>query len=399
MRSNRWRLRIVFLALAALLGATPAAFAKDPIKIGFMAPYVGVFAKSGRDMDNGFRLALEEAGYKAAGRQIIMLSEDDEAKPELGPTKARKLIENEKVQILAGIIHSGVALSVRDIAVNHKVPLIITNAGATELTAKLKSPYIFRVSFSNGQQDLAGGWYAYNKLGLKRMIVLAPDFVAGHEKADGFMKTFKAAGGQVVEELYPPTATNDFGPFLTKIQAKANSADGLWVFFIGSGAIRLVNQYEEYGLKTKVPMFVIGDTVDDTLLPSMKEAAVGIKNYLHYADTIKNPENEKFVKAYRAKYNEYPGVYSEQGYLGAKAILMALEAVKGDVENREAFLAAMRKVKFHAPQGPFSFDANQNAIIPVYIREVRKVDGRYANVDLDVIPAVDQDWSPAKMKR
>jgi branched-chain amino acid transport system substrate-binding protein len=389
---------IVILALGMCVLETFAAD-KGPVKIGFMAPYVGVYTKLGRDMDNGFRLALDEIGNKAGGRPLVMITEDTEAKPELGPTKARKLIENDKVNIIAGIVHSGVAASIRDIVVNNKIPTVITNAGLVDLTGKNKSPYIFRVSFQNGQADLVGGWYAYSKLGMKKVMVLAPDFSGGHEKADAFMKSFKAAGGQVVEEIYPPLTTTDFGPYLTKIAAKGKAIDGVWMFFAGSGCIRLINQYAEYGLKGSVPLFVIGDTVDETVLPSMKDNAVGIKNYLHYADTLNTPENQKFVKAYMAKYKEPPSVFAEQGYIGAKVIAMALDAVKGNVENTDAFLAAMRKVKFTAPQGPFSFDANQNAIIPVYIREVRKVDGRYASVVIDTIPNVDQEWTPAKMKK
>jgi branched-chain amino acid transport system substrate-binding protein len=229
--------------------------------------------------------------------------------------------------------------------------------------------------------------------------VIAPDYSAGHDKANGFMKYFKESGGKIVEEIYPPLTTNDFGPYLTKIADKAKEIDGVWAFFAGSGSIRLITQYEEYGLKGTIPLITIGDTLDDAFLPSMKSAAFGIKNYLHYADTLKTPENEKFVKAYQAAYKESPSMFAEQGYVGAKTIALALEAVKGDVENREAFLAALKKVKFNAPRGPFSFDEDQNVVENVYIRRVDKVGDKTLNVVLDTIPAVDQDWSPAKLKK
>lgn len=394
-------MKLKTMALGLLAGAlfTAQSFAADAVKIGFMAPYVGVYTKLGTDMDKGFTLYMEEIGYTAAGKKIEVVKEDTEAKPELGPTKARKLIENDKVDMIAGIVHSGVAISIRDMVTEKKIPLIVTNAGAPELTGKLKSPYIFRVSFVNGQQDLAAGWYAYNKMGFKKMIVIAPDYSAGHDKANGFMKYFKEAGGQIVEEIYPPLNTNDFGPYLTKVMDKQKDIDGVWAFFAGSGSIRLITQYDEYGLKQSIPLFVIGDTIDDAFLPSMKDSAVGVKSYLHYADTIKSPENEKFVKAYTDRFKEPPGVFSEQGYVGAKAIAAALEAVKGNVDDKEAFTAAMRKVKFMAPRGPFAYDANQNVIENVYIRQVEKVDGKFRNKVLDVIPDVDQEWSPAKLKK
>ncbi|MDF1551692.1 MAG: ABC transporter substrate-binding protein [Deferrisomatales bacterium] len=400
MRISRFRQAVmVTIALLLVFALGVPAWAARPIRIGFMAPFVGVYTQLGEDMDRGFKLYLDEIGNKAGGRELQVFLEDTEGKPELGPTKARKLLDNDKVDLLSGIVHSGVAISIRDIVVERKVPLILTNAGAPALTGKLKSPYIFRVSFANGQQDLAGGWYAYHKLGFRKMVVIAPDYSAGHDKANGFMKYFKEAGGTVVEEIYPPLSTNDFGPYLTKIADQGKAIDGVWSFFSGSGSIRLVTQYEEYGLKDSVPFFVIGDTVDDAVLPSMKDAAVGVKSYHHYADTLKNPENEAFVKAYVAKYKTKPGIFSEQGYVGAKVIAMALEAVKGDIENTDAFLAALRKVKFNAPRGPFAFDESQNVILPVHIRRVDKVGGTYQNTVLDTIPDVDQDWSPAKMKK
>jgi branched-chain amino acid transport system substrate-binding protein len=400
-RSGRL-LTLTLTAMALVLFASGAsAFAKDaaPVKIGFMAPYVGVLAKAGKDMERGFRMALEEANYTIGGRKIVLITQDDEGKPELGPTKARKLIDDDKVDMVAGIVHSGVALSIRDLVVERKVPMITTNAGAIELTGKLKSPYIFRAAVANGQQDLVGGWYACKKLGFKRMILLAADYNPGREKAEAFSKTYVAAGGQVVEEIFAPANTIDFGPYLSKIAAKAKSADAIWSFFPGSPAIRLVTQYQEYGLKDSLPLFVIGDTVDEAFLPSMKDAALGIKSYLQYSDMIKSADNENFVKAFFDKHKEYPSIFAEQGYVGAKAIVLALKAVKGNMENKEPFMAALRKVTFAAPHGRFAFDANQSGIVPIYIREVRKVEGRYANVVLDMIPDVDQNWTPDRLKK
>ena len=396
-RKHRCLGLVIGFALGVLCWTS--AYAKEPIKIGFMSAYVGVLAQIGRDMDRGFKLYLEEIGYKAGGRQLTMVTEDTEGKPELGPTKARKLIDSEKVQIIAGILHSGVGISVRDIVTEAKIPTIITNAGAFDLTGKLKSPYIFRVSFANGQMALPMGWYAFNKLGIKRVIVLAPDYSAGHEWAQGFMKYFKESGGKVVEEIYPPLTTNDFGPYLPKIAGRASEIDGVWTMFPGSSAIRLITQYEEYGLKGTIPLIANGDTVDDSLLPSMKDAALGVKNSLHYAATLANPENQKFVKVYQAKYKESPSMYAEQGYVGAKVIALALEAVQGDIENQGAFLAALKKVRFNAPRGPVSLDENQNVVQNIYIRTVDKVDGKYANVVLDTIPNVGQDWSPEKIRQ
>ncbi len=288
---------VIFLFATVVSVSVPNTWSQDAIKIGFMAPYVGVYTKLGVDMDKGFRLYLDEVGWKAGGRKIEVIKSDTEGKPALGPTKGRELVEKDKVHLLAGIVHSGVAYSIRDYVTEKKIPLILTNAGAPDLTTEKKSPYIFRVSFANGQQDLAGGWYAFNKLGIKRVAILAPDYSAGHDKAGGFKKYFVASGGKVVKEIYPPLDTQDFAPFLAEIRKVAKEIDGTWAFFAGSGCIRFITQYDEYGLKEAAPLFVIGDTVDDAFLPSMRKAALGIKSYLHYGVTVDNPENKKFIEA------------------------------------------------------------------------------------------------------
>ena len=387
---------VCIIVLVTWIWPTAQAVSADAIKIGFMAPYVGVYTKLGIDMDNGFKLYLDEVGWKAGGRKIEVIKSDTEGKPSLGPIKAKELVEKDKVHLLAGIVHSGVALAIRDYVTEKKVPLIITNAGAPELTASKKSPYIFRVSFANGQQDLAGGWYIFNKAGLKKMMVLAPDYSAGHDKASGFMKYFKQSGGTVVKEIYPPLETQDFAPYLAEVRKMAKDANGTWAFFAGSDSIRFVTQYAEFGLKQPLPLFTVGDTLDDAFFPSMGDAAMGCKDYTHYCISIDNPENKKFVPAYHKKYGEEPSMFSEQGYIGAKAIVEAINAIGGKVEDPEGFVSALRKVSFAAPRGPFKFDANQNVIENVYITTVEMVGGRPLNVVKDVIPDVDQNWKPPK---
>ena len=372
------------------------AEAAEPIKIGYLAPYVGVFAKFGSDLRDGFKLYLDEIGNKVAGRQIIFIDEDDEGKPEVGLVKAKKLVEKDQVHILAGIISSGVAYAVRDYVIASKVPLVITNAGANKLTQDQRSPFIFRTSFANGQQDRAGGWYAYAKMGARKVIMIGSDYAAGHEKGDGFKKAFQFMGGEVVEEIYPPLGTNDFAPYLAKITNYVGKVDRTWAFFAGSDAIRFVNQYQEYGLKEKLKLFCEEGVTDEANLPSQKDAALGIESYARYCIGYDSPENRKFVKEYRKKYNYDPGSLSEGGYVGAKFIVKALEAVKGKIENQEAFLKALRGVKFEAPRGPIRFDEHQNVIFNTFIERVEKRDGKYNNEVVYVIPDVNQYWMPKK---
>jgi branched-chain amino acid transport system substrate-binding protein len=377
-------------------GEYGALEAAEPIKIGFLAPYVGVFAKFGGDLRDGFKLYLDEIGYKVAGREIIFIGEDTEGKPEVGLTKTRKLVEKDRVHILAGIISSGVAYAVRDYVISQKVPLVICNAGATRLTKEDRHPLIFRTSFANGQQDLAGGWYAYTKMGARKAIIMASDYAAGHEKAAGFLKTFKFMGGEVVEAIYPPLGTTDFAPYLAKIAGYAGKADIVMNFFPGSDGVRFINQYYEYGLKEKIKLFCEEGTVDEANLPSQKEAALGVLSYARYSFGHDSQENKRFIKEYQKKYKYDPGSLSEGGYVGAKAIVKAIEAVRGRIEDQEAFLKALRGVKFEAPRGPIRFDEHQNVIFNVYIQRVEKREGRYNNYVVDIIKDVDQYWMPKR---
>lgn len=394
---KHWLAGMVCLLLFPLtMGSPGAAGAAEPIKIGFMAPYVGVFAKFGSDLRDGFKLCLDEMGNKVAGREIVLVNEDTEGKPEVGLVKTRKLVEKDQVHILAGIIASPVAYAVKDYVNSNKIPLMICNAGANKLTQQDRSPFVFRSSFANGQQDLAGGWYAYAKMGAKKVIFMGSDYAAGREKADGFRKAFTFMGGQVVEEIYIPFGTNDYAPYLAKVANHVGKVDLLWNFFAGSDAIRFVNQYAEYGLKEKVKLFCEEGTIDEANLPSQKEAALGVESYARYCFGYDSPENKRFVQEYRKKYNYDPGSLSEGGYVGAKFIVKALEAVGGKIEDREAFLKALKSVKFEAPRGPIHFDDHQNVVFNTFIQRVAKKDGKYNNIAVDMIPNVDQYWMPKK---
>lgn len=390
---------LTMLGMVALLAATvpwQRTEGAEPIKIGFLAPYAGVFAKYGTDMKNGFQLYLDLVGNKAGGRPIVLVNEDSEGKPEVGLVKARKLVEKDHVHLLSGIISSGVAYAVRDYVIAKKTPLVISNAGATKLTQDLRSPFIFRTSFANGQQDAAGGWYAHAKLGARKVVVLGADYAAGHEKAAGFTKAFTQMGGEVLAEIYTPLGTADYAPYLAKLAAFAGKADRLWVFLGGSDAVRFINQYDEYGLKPKLKIFAEAGVVDEVNLPSQKDAALGVEGYMHYASTLDFAENRRLTQEYRKKYKDDAGVVVEAGYTSAKAIVAALTAVEGRIENQDAFLRALRAVKFDAPRGPFRFDEHQNAIENVYILRVEKREGRYNNFVIDTIADVDQYWTPRK---
>ncbi len=395
MKSRMSFLVVLFLALFPLMIAGPrGASAAEPIKIGFMAPYVGVFATFGADLRDGFKMCLDEYGNKVAGRDIVFLNEETEGKPEVGLTKARKLVEKDQVQILAGIISSAVAYAIRDYVNEKKVPLMIANAGAKGLTQEQKSPYIFRASFCNGQQVRAGAWYAYSKMGARKVVMIGSDYAAGHEKGDGFAKVFKYMGGQVVADMWPPLGTSDFAPYLAKLGSYAGKVDRVWAFFTGSDAVQFINQYAEYGLKDKLKLICEEGVTDEINLPSQGDNVMGVESYARYCFSYDSPENKRFVAAYRKKYNRDPGALSDGGYVAAKFVMKALEAVKGNIEDKDAFLKALKAVKFEAPRGPVFLDKDQNVVDNAFIERVEKRGGKMNNQVLYIVHDVDQNWMP-----
>jgi branched-chain amino acid transport system substrate-binding protein len=395
---SRLSFAAIVLSAVFLLSLTGSnvARAAEPIKIGFMAPYVGVAATFGTDLRDGFKMCLDEYGNKVAGRDIVFLNEETEGKPEVGLVKARKLVEKDQVQILSGIINSSVAYAVRDYVNEKKVPLMIANAGSRELTQSQKSPYIFRASFCNGQQDRAGAWYAYSKMGARKVVMIGSDYAAGHEKGEGFSKVFKYMGGEVVADVWPPLGTSDFAPYLAKLAPYVGKVDRVWAFFTGSDAVQFINQYAEYGLRDKLKLICEEGVTDEINLPSQGDNVMGVESYARYCFSYDSPENKRFVAAYRKKYNRDPGSLSDGGYVAAKFIMKALEAVKGNVEDKDAFLKALRTVKFEAPRSPVFLDQDQNVVDYAFIERVEKRGGKMNNQVVYIVHDVDQNWMPKK---
>lgn len=362
------------LTAVVLLGAAVQSHAAEPIKIGVIHPFSGPLAVVGIDATNGFTLYFDEIGNKVAGREIVLLKEDDAAIPAQGMERARRLVEREQVAILSGITNSAVAYAVRDYIHNKEVPLVVMgSAGANDITDKMADPYIFRTSFTNRQLAAPFGPYACNKLGYKHIVVMTSDFVTGYEQGGAFEDSYKKAGCEVVKQIRAPLGTADFAPFLSQIPA--SGVDAVWAMFFAADAIAFVKQYEAFGLKGKVPLVTPAGTADQALLPAMGKAATGIVSSNWYNPYLDNPENKKFVANFRKKHNMLPGSTALSGYVGAMAITAALEAVGGKVEDKPAFLAALRKVKLSTPMGPFRFDDKQNVIFDLYVTRVVERDG------------------------
>lgn len=379
--------------IGILLGPAPEALAqaKGPVKVGALLELTGVFAPNGRESLDGFRMYMEEIGWKAAGRTIELIVEDTEGKPDVGLTKARKLVDRDQVHLLTGIVNTAVALSVQGYIKEKMVPLLISaDAGFSLLTmpGKFLNPYVFRFSQTGVGPSAAASDWAYKDAKWRKVVLITSDYAGGLEVNGSFTRGFCHHGGKVVQELYPPLGTPDFAPFLAQVD---RSADAVVVFTPGADGLRLGRQYEEYGLKLPL-MDVYGQITFEPNLPQLGQAALGLYSAIHYTAAIDTPENKRFVAAFKSKYNRLPFDNGPDGYVGARAIVEALKAVNGNVEDREKFTAALKKVEFDSPKGRVRLDDFQNVIQSQYIRKVERVGGELVNVPIKTYSNLTQFW-------
>ncbi len=390
----QWIARLLLMS-AVMLGLHLTAFgqaAKPPIKIGLLLPYTGVIAVNGQETSKGVEFYLSKIGSKAGGREIQLIKEDDEAKPDVGLTKTRKLVERDKVDMLIGPVHSGVALAIRDYVNEQGIPLIIPVAFTRDITAPGKaSPWIFRVVETTDQGNYPMGTWIAKKTPHRKVVVMASDFVAGRHSVEAFIAAFRAAGGQIVKEIYAPLNTADFAPFMAQVAGLG--ADAVYAWFAGADSIRFVKAYREYGLAGKLPLFAYNTLVDDVLLPTLGDAALGIVSIGHYSAALDTPESRAFVRDYEARYNAWPTRYVELGYVSGQLVGAAVEALKGEIGDRAKFRDAIRSAatQIKPPRGPIQFDRYQQVITDVYIMRVERRDNRLINAIIDRIPKTSQE--------
>jgi branched-chain amino acid transport system substrate-binding protein len=391
----RWLAAIALTLSGLLCLVTPSSGqARSPIKIGLLLPYTGVIAINGQETSKGVEFYFAKVGNKVGGREIQIVKEDDEAKPDVGLTKTRKLVERDRVDVLIGPVHSGVALAIRDYVHAQGVPLIVPVAFTRDLTAPGKaSPWLFRVVETTDQGNFAMGTWVVKKTPYRKIVVMASDFVAGRHSVEAFIAAFRAAGGEIVKEIYAPLNTPDFAPYMAQVAGL--TADAVYAWFAGTDSIRFVKAYREYGLTGRLPLLAYNTLTDDVLLPTLGDAALGIVSVGHYSAALDTPENRAFVREYEARYNAWPTRYVELGYVSAQLVGAAIEALKGEVSDKAALRDAIRNAatKIQPPRGPIRFDRYQQVITDVYVMKVERQGNRLVNAIVDRIPNTSQEES------
>src|SRR3989442_14821669 len=322
------------LALGAALPATGPAAAADSIRVGYLGPQTGIFAHAGKDMLDGFKWAFEQAGYQAAGRKIELYEEDDEGNPATAQAKYRKLIAQDRVHVLAGVLLSNIGYALVPPIERDKIPSLFLTT-PDDLTKRRPTKYILRTNFSASQPMHALGDYAAKTLKYKRVAALAMDNAFGYEGIGGFQRVFEDAGGRVAQKVWVPLNAMDFAPYLSQVPG---DVDAVVQVFVAGQAVRFAKQYGESGLRGKVPLIGTGVFSDQSSLGGMGDEAIGHVGTLIWAPTLANPANRAFMQVAEPKIKRTPSYFHAVMYSAGRWILEAARSLDGNVEDRDRLL-------------------------------------------------------------
>jgi branched-chain amino acid transport system substrate-binding protein len=378
------------IALLLVFMASPAA-AAEPIKIGFMGPLTGIFAQAGKDMLDGLKMGIESAGSQAAGRKVELIDEDNEGNPATAQTKYRKLVQQDKIHVLAGVLLANIGYALVPPIERDELPSLFLTT-PDDLTKRRPPKWILRSNFAASQPMHALGDYAAKTLKLKKVAAIAMDNPFGHEGIGGFQRVFEDAGGRLVQKTWVPLNAMDFAPYLAQIP---KDVDGVVQVFVAGQAVRFAKQYGDSGLKDKLPLIGTGVFTDESALRSMGDEAIGIIGTMIWSPTLNNPANQAFMKAAEARLKRTPAYFHAVMYSAGRWIVEAAKAVDGKVEDRAKFLAAIRKAieTTDDPRGPIKLDEYNNPTENVYITKVEKVGGRLQTTVVHTYPLVSQFWT------
>ena len=385
------------VAVATSLGPTSGATAEE-LRVGFIAPMTGPFAQVGKDMTNGFEMYMNEVKNDFSGATIKFILEDDQAKPPVGVLKAEKLVRQDKVHMFIGGVLAPTGYALAPVSTRDKTVYIASIPAADDLTQRElpKYPYFIRTGWTSSQPSHPFGQWACDQ-GYKKIAVIAADYAFGYEVVGGFQKAFEDCGGKIIQKIWPPLGTQDFGPFIPNLKP---DADVIFSLMVGPMSAQFPKQLAAAG--NKKPVIGGGTSYDEFALPFMGDEVVGHVSVLQYSAALETPANEAFVREYRAKYGKVPSYFSESNYTTAKMIHEVMKKTGGKWPGPEEFVKLFSAVKVDAPRGPVSLDDMRNPVHNIYVKKVekKKMFGydkeELWNTVIKTYPNVSQFWTYGK---
>ena len=366
----------VAAGLATLTLSTPVLASDEPVKVGIMLPFSGVYAALGDATRNGLKMALQEKASELHGRKIEYIEIDTEARPERAPEIASSLLDRSKADFIIGPVHSGVAMGMLKVLRGKDTVMIVPNAGAGPVTGPLCAPNVFRTSFSSWQPSYPMGKVALDK-GYKNVVTMSWNYGMGRESLDAFEESFTAGGGTIVKQVLVPFPQTEFQSYLSEIASL--KPDAVFVFFAGGGAVKFVKDYDALGLKGKIPLLGSGFLTEGTI-EAQGAAAEGVMTTLHYADTLDNDLNNRFRASYKEQFDKPSDLYAVQGYDTGLLIANALNQLKGDISDRDALINTMANTTINSPRGDFTFSKAHNPVQNIYLRTVENGENKVIEI-------------------
>lgn len=376
-------------ATATFKFPTPAIAQNVPVKIGLLTVKTGPLAQGGIQMEQGIVTFLKEKNNTLGGRKVDLISTDTGGKPAGTKTKAQELIERDKVDVIIGPLASFELYAITDYIRKHEMPLI-TGACAEDVTQRHVNPFVVRSSCTSAQDMQPLADYAAKTLKYKSAITISEDFAFGYEQMAGFQQVFQDEGGKVVKKLWPPLVTPDYTPYIAQIADVDCCVNG----FAGSNPIKFMKAYQAMGVKANIPLLAGWTAMDDALLRSLGDEAIGVISAHWYSAEYNSDSNKRFVADMQKNYNALPGGYAAEMYLAGMCIEAVLQKNDGKVDDKKAFAEELHKVSIKdSPRGPFHFDEFGNVVGTAFIRKCERKNGKLVNTVIKTYPDVSQFWT------
>src|SRR5215470_13030593 len=310
---------------AATFGIAAPAIAQDaPFKIGLLTVKTGPLAQGGIQMEQGIMTLLKQKNNTLAGRKIELISADTGGNPAGAKTKAQEVIERDNVNVILGPLAAFELLAITEYVRDQATPLI-SLAAAEDVTQRKANPFVIRPSATSAQCCHVMGDYAAKDLKYKRAITISEDFAFGYEQMAGFQRVFEDGGGKVVKKLWPPLVTPDYTPYIAQI----GNVDCVFEGFAGSNPVKFMRSYADLGLKQRIPLLAGWTAMDDALLKSLGNEAVGVLSAAWYSADLDTPSNKRFVEAMQKDFNVLPGGYSAGMYVAGQCVEAAIQKLGG----------------------------------------------------------------------
>ncbi len=374
-------------AIAAM--RAPYVHAQAPFKIGLLTVKTGPLAQGGIQMEQGILTFLKEKGNALAGRKIDFISADTGGNPAGARTKAQELVERDRVNVILGPLAAFELLAITNYVRDNATPLI-SLAAAEDVTQRAANPFVIRPSATSAQCCHVMGDYAAKELKRQRAALISEDFAFGYEQMAGFQRVFEDNGGRVVKKLWPPLVTPDYTPYIAQI----GKVDCVFNGFAGSNPVRFMRTYADLGLQGKIPLLAGWTAMDDALLRSLGDEAVGVISAAYYSADLDTPSNKRFVADMQRDYKVLPGGYSAGMYIAGQCVEAAIQKLDGKADDRKALAEALHQVSLtDTPRGPIQFDKYGNVIGDVFIRRCERKGKQLVNTVIKTYPKVSQFWT------